>query len=62
MSRQPTRYTGRYVLADGRPRVFTAYAWNKSDAAAAVERQARETLTREEFQAALFYGVEKDHR
>lgn len=57
--RTEQKYRGRYILADGRPRAFTVYAWNKSDAAAAVERQAREELTREELAGALFYGVEK---
>jgi len=38
------RYESRYILADGRPRVFTVYASNLSDAAAAGERQAREEL------------------
>lgn len=45
----PTRrYVGRYILADGTthgtPRQFVSYATNRSDAAADVERQAREVL------------------
>lgn len=38
------RYEGRYILADGRPRSFRVDAHNLSDAAAAIERQAREEL------------------
>ena len=56
--RQKARYEGRYVLADGRPRRFIAYAFNRSDAAADVQRQAREELG-DAFATALSYGVER---
>jgi hypothetical protein len=52
------RYVGRYVLADGRPREFTVYAFNRSDADAAVVAKAREALSDEQRRAALYYGVE----
>lgn len=38
------QYKARYILADGTPRAFTAYAWNRPEAAASIERQAREAL------------------
>jgi hypothetical protein len=38
------RYTCRYILANGRPRAFVAFAYNRLDASAAIERQAREEL------------------
>jgi len=57
------RYVGRYILADGtphgRPRAFVVYASNLSDAAAAVERQAREALGAD-YAAARCYGTERD--
>lgn len=56
--RLAARYEGRYILADGTPRRFIAYAHNRADAAADVERQAREALG-PAFAAALSYGVER---
>ena len=56
--RQATRYEGRYILANGTPRRFIAYAFNRSDAAGDVERQAREALGAD-FATALSYGVER---
>jgi hypothetical protein len=57
-TRLPKRWEGRYILADGRPRAFVAYAHNRADAAADVERQAREALG-PAFSSALSYGVER---
>lgn len=57
--RLPNRYTGRYVLASGTPRSFTVDAWNKAEAAAKVERMAREQLGEDDFRRALCYGVER---
>jgi hypothetical protein len=57
------RYVGRYILPDGtphgRPRSFVVYAHNQSDAAAAVERQAREELGAA-FAGARCYGTERE--
>lgn len=52
------RYEGRYILADGTPRSFRVYAHNLSDAAAAIERQAREELGAA-FAIARCYGTER---
>jgi len=52
------RYEGRYILADGRPRAFVVYSSNRSDAAAAIERQAREELGAE-FAGARCHGTER---
>ena len=52
------RYEARYILADGRPRVFVVYASNQSDAAAAAEREAREELG-DAFRSARCYGTER---
>lgn len=52
------RYEGRYILADGRPRSFRVDAHNLSDAAAAIERQAREELGAA-FASSRCYGTER---
>lgn len=52
------RYEGRYILADGRPHRFVAYSSNRSDAAAAIERQAREELG-DAFAGARCEGTER---
>ncbi len=52
------RYEGRYILANGSPRSFRVDAYNLSDAAAAVERQAREALGAD-FAGARCYGTER---
>ncbi len=52
------RYEGRYILPNGSPRSFRVDAYNLSDAAAAVERQAREALGAD-FAGARCYGTER---
>lgn len=52
------RYEGRYILANGSPRSFRVDAHNLSDAAAAIERQAREALGAD-FAGARCYGTER---
>ena len=52
------RYEGRYILANGSPRSFRVDAHNLADAAAAVERQAREELG-DAFASSRCYGTER---
>jgi len=52
------RYEGRYILANGSPRSFRVDAHNLADAAAAVERQAREELGAD-FSSSRCYGTER---
>jgi hypothetical protein len=52
------KYKGRYILADGTPRAFTADAYNRSEAAALIERQAREVLG-DAFKTARCEGTER---
>lgn len=59
--RLPAVYTGRYILANGDPRAFTVSAENRSDAAASIERLAREALG-EQFKDARFEGVERKQK
>lgn len=53
------RYVGRIVLADGTPRQFTIYAFNKAEARATLARQAREAVGEAAWRAATVYGVER---
>lgn len=59
--RLPHLYIGRYILASGDPRAFTVSADNRSDAAANIERLAREALG-ERFKEARFEGVERKQK
>lgn len=52
------RYEGRYILANGSPRSFRVDAHNLADAAAAIERQAREELGAA-FAGARCHGTER---
>ena len=56
--RLESRYVGRYILEDGTPRAFAAYAFNRADAAASISRQAREALG-DAYRHARAEGVER---
>lgn len=56
--RLESRYVGRYILADGTPRAFVAYAFNRADAAASIALQARESLG-DAYRHARAEGVER---
>lgn len=59
MARLPFRYQLRLTLADGSPRTFTTYAFNKLDAYGQAAHDARRELGDDAYRAATVYGCER---